>query len=302
MKALKIIGKFFAIIFSIIIFVLLISGAISIILANFISKENVSEIAQKINPKEIIINRVTLEEKIEKKFDSKKVSYNISQKILNIPETKELIGNISGEYIEYLFNKRTLPQISDEDIEKIINSKGLEEAIGMNFLSNNKDDIRNLLKEIKYEVNETLEKEGNKKDIFKDNNQAPIQYFLSTYFIFNLTLAFLGFVFLIILCTWSLYKFLFFVGVPTIISGIILVFIGLFSSALIKITYTEQLNYEFINNLIKKILGKFTVAGIILIGAGIILIIIYVFIKRNIYKNKLCKPKIEEHQLDEINP
>lgn len=300
MKTLKIIGKFFATIFAISLFALIVGGTTLVIAIKFISKENISQFVQEMDVEQIVIGKdihgrnTTLQDKIKEKYTYENIDPLITENLLNIPEVKEVIGNLSGEYVEYILNRRVKPKIDDEEIEYIINSKSLEKVLNKKITEKDKTDIKNILTEVQYEFNEIIENEELKGNYLAIPSKQInlISYLLSPNIIFIIISSIIFIIILLMLCIFNLHKSLLWIGIPTFISGLVLLFLGLFSGALIKITSYYNLNYN-LDMFVQTILKYFVISGGIVILVGITLIIIYYILKnKNNKKDAEPKPNI----------
>lgn len=314
MKTIKIIGRIFATVFAISLFALIVGGTTLVIAIKFISKDNISLFVQEMDVGEIVIEtdkngkntklqvigednngkNKTLKDKIKEKYTYEQVDPRITENLLDIPEVKEVIGNLTGEYVEYILNRRVQPKIDDEEIDYVINSDNLQKVLNKEITKKDKTDIKNILTEVQYEFNEIIENEELKENYL--NLPAKqinlISYFLSPSIIFIIISSIICIIILLMLCIFNLHKSLLWVGIPTFISGLVLLFLGAFSGALIKVSSYYNLNYN-LDVFVQKILKYFIISGGIVIVLGITLIIIYYIIKgKDTKKEEKPKPNI----------
>lgn len=286
MKFLKIIGKITATIFSILLFVIITSTSILFVANRFVNKDNISMVVQEIKLKDITVGKdknnknISLEDKINEKYGYDYIDPVITQNILKIPEVNELIGDIAGKYFEYMINARTLPQITDEDIEKIVESDNLDSIFNKKITKKDRNDIKNILHELQFEINDALEHENIEKNF---PNIEVFQYLLSDLSILICIMVIIVLITLIIVSNWSIYKSLLWIGIPTIFSALILLFTSVFSTAIVKMAYIEN---NAISQLLKTVLSKFIFVGLILLLIGIILTVIYSIINNKINKKE----------------
>lgn len=236
---------------------------------NFVSKGNVNK----------IIDNIGIEKFIELSED---INPDIDVDFLKVPEVKELMNNLTDQTIEYIFyNKGEIPKITDEEINRIVDSPYYEEVLGFNLTSQEKEELRQELKETYKRANEELENsvQSIQEELYQDQ-YVKLIFSAGVKNTVIISLIVLGL--LIALCRWSLYRPLAWYGTAAVIAGLINVATGTLLNSLIA-TFDEldMMNQEFLSDL----LDGLTKYGIICALCGAVLIIMY-FIIRNITENR----------------
>ena len=131
----KIIGKLFAFIFSIIYCVVLTAFITLNYSTNLLKGEFYTEILNKVDLNEIELKvkdnitgeetNVPLKDLVIEGLTENGMSEEDATKIIENENIKRVLGNVVGEIINYQLNKGDIPEVSKEDIESIINDPDL---------------------------------------------------------------------------------------------------------------------------------------------------------------------------------
>lgn len=160
-------GKFFAIICSIIYSIILIGGIMLFFMSSFFKGNIYTDILKSvdlskiklsdIDPKLVSMfgNDVTLEKVLVMSLEDAGIDSDIALEIVKNDEIKEVVGEFFGECINYTVNKDEVPKISNEDVDKIIdnidvneiNNKQIDKKEIMEYVDEINNNAKSYLKE-----------------------------------------------------------------------------------------------------------------------------------------------------------
>lgn len=157
MKWYKKIGKFFAILISIIYSILLVSIIIMYFMASFFKGNIYVDVLKSIDLKEVKLSDidsslvnvfgkdVTLEEAFVSSLESAGINGEVAKDIINNEEIKEVVGEFVGDCVNYTINQESLPEISEKDVEIILDNIDVQEITDIEI---NKEEIMEYVDEI----------------------------------------------------------------------------------------------------------------------------------------------------------
>ena len=142
MKGYNKLGKFFAIIFSVIYSFGLTLMIILFFMSSFTKGNIYTDILKSIDLDSVKLSDidprlakmfgsdVTLEDAFVSSLGKAGIDENVAREIANNPEVKEVVGEFVGDCINYSINKDELPQIKEEDVNVILDNIDVEEVTG----------------------------------------------------------------------------------------------------------------------------------------------------------------------------
>jgi len=161
-------GKFFAVIFSIIYSIILVGGIMLFFLSSFFKGDIYVDVLKSIDLKEIKLSEIdprlvdvfgedaTIEDALVTSLESAGIDSDVALEIINNPEVKEVVGEFVGDCINYSVNPTQIPKIDEKDIEKVIDNIDASKITDKEI---NKDEIKEYVDEINVNVKDYL-KEG----------------------------------------------------------------------------------------------------------------------------------------------
>ena len=161
-------GKFFAVIFSIVYSIILVGGIMLFFLSSFFKGDIYVDVLKSIDLKEIKLSEidprlvevfgedVTIEDAVVTSLESAGIDSDVALEIINNEEIKEVVGEFVGECINYSVNPTEIPKIDEKDIEKVIDNIDTSKITDKEV---NKDEIKEYVDEINVNVKDYL-KEG----------------------------------------------------------------------------------------------------------------------------------------------
>lgn len=150
-------GKFLAIIFSVIYSIGLTLMIILFFMSSFTKGNFYSDILKSIDLNSVKLSDidprltdmfgsdVTLEEAFVTSLEKAGIDENVAREIANNEEVKEVVGEFVGDCINYSINKDELPKIKEEDVNVILDNIDVEEVTGKNL---EKQEIMNYVDEV----------------------------------------------------------------------------------------------------------------------------------------------------------
>ncbi|HOP65541.1 MAG TPA: hypothetical protein PLX66_00735 [Bacilli bacterium] len=298
-KVLKALGIIVAVITSIVYFALLIGT--SIILSLGLKSSNIKDYITSVDVLELPIGAIVNDETENKLNSDETVKDFLSDAlenagfeeveanaILNSEDIKNIVNNYIYDFFDYgFYGTEVTPELNSIEIISAIKNADII------ITDEEEDGITTLIDNLNEKVNESLEVDEIDKEVVPvtENIKIGINIINSTWFKISLIGSFITFFFLIALFTWSLYKPFIWLGIPTIIVGVILSIVGSFKY-LITAAIEELNSYKVIvENLVSPLLGKLMINGLIVLGSGILMVVIYTLI--NNYKHEKEEPKID---------
>ena len=266
MKFLNGLGKFFALIFSTIYYFLLLIMLFLMFSSKFITKEFYVKTIKKIDLSEIKIkeeNNKTIEQLLIEKLEESGIDEKTSKEILKNEKLKEFVGNIIGNSISSIITKEKLIEVTNEDLKKIINEIPIDIKISDEELN-----------ELTNEINTAI-----KEEINLDEKVISIIKFIQSKYMYIFIMCFIIINYLLIsLLTWSFYKPLRYLSIPTMLTGITLIVTIFLPSLLINIL---NVNLPFnLEPIIKVLLNPLLIPGILLTIIGVVMIVLYNIINK----------------------
>lgn len=272
MKFLNGLGKFFALIFSTIYYFLLLIMLFLMFSSKFITKEFYVKTIKKIDLSEIKIkeeNNKTIEQLLIEKLEESGIDEKTSKEILKNEKLKEFVGNIIGNSISSIITKEKLIEVTNEDLKKIINEIPIDIKIS-------DEELNELTNEINTAIKENIEY---KEEINLDEKVISSIKFIQSKYMYIFIMCFIIINYLLIsLLTWSFYKPLRYLSIPTILTGITLIVTIFLPSLLINIL---NVNLPFnLEPIIKVLLNPLLIPGILLTISGVVMIVLYNIINK----------------------
>lgn len=171
----KVVGKFFAIIFCIIYFFVLTFLMILAFAGNALSSNYYSDVFENIDLKSIKVsdlnglfnegqfsNDATLEDVLVEYFDNETVDENKVRELINNKEVKKTAGKVIGQIVSYAIGGEK-PEITRKEIENFFESSVVTDVIGKPT-EENIDDVYNQLNEIIEEMKGGINNGNTKRD------------------------------------------------------------------------------------------------------------------------------------------
>lgn len=143
MKALKVIGKIFAVLFCIVYFFVLLAFVTTFFATNFLKGDFYSNVITNIDLKNIKLSELddvdfgidmpedaTLNDVLVEALKRGGMEENVANKVMENKEIKELLGDVIGEYVSYSIIGGEAPVVTREDILVLANNKDITDAFG----------------------------------------------------------------------------------------------------------------------------------------------------------------------------
>lgn len=273
----KIVGKFFAVIFCIIFYFILTGLMMLTFASNIFNSNYYASILEDINLKEIRVSDLgdlinekefkgsdTLEIVLVNYLGKANIEESKAKELLNNKKVRKTIGKLLGEIIVYSIGGEK-PSMSKDDIKDffdndvVIGITGKITDENVDFIYSQIDDIVENAKEgINVSDNETM--------------QLLIKYagpkMIITYIIGFSIIMYL----LISLLTWSFIKPLKYLGIPTLLVGLLLVVIRLASSFILDFV---NIDIAVVNNILPIIIKPLLTNGIMCSSIAILMLLLY---------------------------
>lgn len=302
MKVLKGFGLFLAFILSIVFFILLGVFSIVFFVRNTTTKEQITkyiESADVYNVKSSDVfgtDNVTLEEAIKEELKKNNLTTTIVDEIIEKKSFTNLLGDYSYRYIDYILKDSEKPILTESDLLQVVNIPTLEYHFGRSLTDKEKEYFNKTIDDILLSLNEQI---IDRNDFMTKNIDEIISYIyhedLKTYFIVGITII----VVLLFILTFSFYKPLLFLSLPTVILGMILSIISIVLKVIINFVIKANGTVEhIIKNVFNEVTLDILKMGLIYVVIGIVLYIIYKILKKLLYKEKDVYLDVE----DNVNP
>lgn len=292
-KFLSIIGGFATFIISLILFFVQLSFLIFVSIRTLINQDVFNDILKNINIVEVINENVdsSSKEEIYKVTGSLGLTKDETDTILNSNSLKLFVTEVLSNNIESIYNDNKVTYTS-KNIEELISDIEKETSIEIK----NKDKLTDMLNKNSSEINKYLNISENLKTNLEVGTLKSINVFLgeSMFIFFAISLI----IFYLLMCffTWSFYKPFIWYGTTSLIVGVIFLISSL--TMIIAVPYLITKESEKYKNLIENVVKQFQEKTFIFGGAfvllGILLIVIYVLIKKN------KKPDLKENKIEMI--
>ena len=302
MKVLKGFGLFLAFILSIVFFILLGVFSIVFFVRNTTTKEQITkyiESADVYNVKSSDVfgtDNVTLEEAIKEELKKNNLTTTIVDEIIEKKSFTNLLGDYSYRYINYILKDSEKPVLSESDLLQVVNIPTLEYHFGRSLNDKEKEYFNKTVDDILLSLNEQI---IDRNDFMTKNIDEIISYIyhedLKTYFIISLAII----ISILFIFTFSFYKPLLFLSLPTVILGMILSIISIVLKVIINFVIKANGTVEhIIKNVFNEVTLDILKFGLVYVVIGIVLYIIYKVLKKILYKEKDVYLDIE----DNVNP
>ena len=263
----KAVRMFFSILFSMFFTFVLVIGIFLLSFNSMFSSENIKGLMKDINYEEIM------------SYDGGDI-IDADDYFMNVPEVKELTERLFVSGIDYVFNGKNKPQITSEDIDKIVNSDYYKDELGIELTAAEKKEFAAELEKEYAIINQEFELELSeiRAEFFEDE---AMQFMFSSSIKIAIGVILLILALLIVLCRWSLYRSLAWVGWSSISAAIITVLGG---SAIKDVLLAEETDSSLIS-IMNNMFDSWSSSGMIFLTIGIALVVLYFVIRANI-KNK----------------
>lgn len=309
-KVLKVLGIIAASLTSVVYFGILISFAFAISTISVLKEDSIKEIAKNIDVTEFPIGTVVSDQKENQFQDTETVKDFLEDTLVNAgfeaaeaieiitsDEVKTVLNDYAYEVFEYgFYSEKVIPTLNSDVVIEAIESADIT-------LSEAKtDEIISLVGDLNNEASKSLAIDNLDAE---ESNVTVASVLETTVKIVNsieFKIAF-GVLFVVVfllvsLFTWSFYKPLIWLGIPTIMVGILTASIGSTRLLMNNITIEELGSYQtIIENLVSPILNNLLIYGLIILAKGTIMVIIYSIIDK--HKRKKETQKLEEEKTEE---
>ncbi len=282
------IGGFISSLLSIVFFGLLICLVIVKLLGNFTTSDKVKEYLKDLNIMELKIGEVLEGEDVDKEATVKTIisdtlregalSESEISKIVDNEELMIFINDTLSEYLTYAIFKENKPNIDSNRLITII------ENAGYTLTNDEKNDLRNGIQEISDSIEAENIDSLEFTDAVSDFNKYATEEKLIGYIII-IVVVFYG---LFALLRWSFYKPLMWMGIPSLLVGILLLLISPLKNTLMQKASGEFVEMKnFFDGILNPIMNQITTMGIITLIIGIVAIggFITIVVLRNKYNN-----------------
>lgn len=280
---LKIIGKCFAVIFTLILFILHITTQISFNLTSITSKDKIKSVVENFDVDKVLINDDGTKSEVYLGLEDACINSGFTEQqtynALHSKTAKSIIGQIGGELTETLLGDRT--NLTIDKVKKIFsdNFNTLLIEIGVNITEEEKQETLGY-------IDDYIDKMFTKVLIEENviNGEKNLKYVVEVLFSSQYKLILLGLIVvvtgIIALCKYSLIKALKISGIVTLISSIIMLIIGLLPLVLSNV-FVNVLgqNAVLIISIVKSLTITIIINGIIGIILGNIQIIVANYIR-----------------------
>lgn len=301
-KILKILGMIAASLTAIIYFCLLISFSFTLSFTNVISKNNLKEFIKPLDVTLLPIGSVVSDQRENQFSDTETVGDFIedtlvnsgftlleSETIVNSSEIKTVLNDYAYNIFEYSFyGKETMPLLSSEDILTAITNSGVT-------LNDNKTtEIETLIADLnnKASSNIKIDEVNGEKVNYAEAMQYGLDIINSVWLKVGLAILFITTFLLMALYTWSFYKPLIWLGVPSIVSGGLTAMIGSLRVITNSVNISELGQYkDLFVKLMNPIFNNLLVTGLIVLVAGILMVVGFSLIENA--KHKKEEPKLD---------
>lgn len=303
MKVLKFFGKFIAFIYSIAFFFILDALLLLICLSNLLNPKFYGDILKNLDLSQIKIvdilgdktsdiedKATTAEDFLVDQLEENGIPTESAKKIVTNKEVKELVGTFMGKVIQYyVFNKET-PQIDSEQVNSILKEFNLEDE-----LKENNIEIDSIVEKVNKKIAEKLPVENNEvttkentvpeelQILFQIANKGKLLLILASFIIFSY--------FFLALLTWSFSKPMNFMGIPTLIIGVLFLLLRFGSGLIISLLGDVEI-LSFIEQF-SIILKPALITGISCLVIGLLLIVLYSNISSIKSKNSNDEPNFD---------
>lgn len=287
---LKFIGGFLSVILSICFFAFILAWSISNIASSTLSSKGIKNYVSDLNIMDLPISLVdenssneneTVADTMRDYLTESGLSKTEADKILNNDNIKKEMNSFLGSVIAYSLYQDDKPNLDSSNI-----IKGLSES-GIKLNATDEKSLKNAIKEINdeivMEIPDSKENEEESMKYLEMINSMPLTLYL--------LIGIIGFFVLIALFRWNLYAPFIWLGIPTLISGVILGIIFLVKSIIFNLLPENITEYtDLLNSVTKPLFNKIGLQAIILIISGILGIVLYSIIKKKIKNKDFNKP------------
>ncbi len=293
-KKMSVLEKIGAVLVCILLFVVLLVGAVANIVKNTLSEDTVTEIVDDIEISDITVgdlmdcedSDMSLSEYIYSQMDEEVLdNYGVTEKqveeLLEEDDIKDFLTDIMADYCDYICTGDTTPKITSKKIISLVedNEDKIYEITGYQVKESDYELIRNLEDDGTLDALDVSVLEEENSDIFEKINLA--RTFLSTWvFIIIIIVAILLCVAIFFLCERNILNAACSVGIVVLIDGIVLMVVGSVVGGLSKqISGALSFPLEVIKPIVKSISENMMQPAVpfIIVGGVIIVIRIAVY-------------------------
>ena len=302
MKVVKGFGLFLAFLLSIVFFVLLSVFSIVFFVRNVTTKEQMTKYIESADVYNVKSSDVfgtgdtTLEEAIKEELKKNNLTTTIVDEIIEKKSFTNLLGDYSYRYVNYIVKDAAKPILTRNDLLQVVNIPTLEYHFGRSLTDKEKEYFDKTIDDIILSLNEKI---IDRNEFMTENIDEVIGYIyhedLKTYFVVGIIITLV----LLFILTFSFYKPLLFLSLPTVILGMILSIISIVLKVIINFVIKANGTVEhIIKNVFNEVTFDILKMGLIYVVIGIVLYIIYKILKKILYKEKDVYLDIE----DNVNP
>ncbi len=306
-KVLKVLGIIAASLTSVIYFGIIMTFIISISTISILKENNIKEIAKNIDVTEFPIATVVSDQKENQFQDTETVkdfledtlvnagfTANEATQIIASDEVKAVLNDYAYKIFEYgFYSQKVIPTLDNDEVLEAITSSGV------NLNKAKTSEITSLVVDLNKEASDNLKIDNfDTKDVtIASALETAVKVVNSLEFKIAFGVIFVAIFLLVALFTWSFYKPLIWLGVPTIMVGLLTASIGSTKLLMNNITIEELGTYQTIfANLVEPILNNLLIYGLIVLGKGIIMVVIYSIVDK--YYHKKDEPKLDEEKTE----
>lgn len=276
------IGQIFAVLISILIFVAILALMLITTSKSLITKDNLASYIKDANVLNMDANAIfdfgsegTLKEKIGSIALETGIPQEIVEDILRSNEINELLGDYFSEIIDYTFNENK-PVLAKETVEKITNVALVSLNRHINTMME-EEQLKTLVVDFSQRLSNLI---PNKTEIVNEKTLSYVRQITG----FHTAWIYIGIAVLVILTgilTVSTYKPFKCLGIAMLVAGIVFVILGSSDAYLNGFITSRVSSMEaVIGPLVTNILTLWFKCGVVVSFVGLLLIIIYMMIRR----------------------
>lgn len=266
MSFLKGLGKFFALIISILISIITLILIIYLGLNKFMQPSNLKQLLSTKNILHIELEESSIKDNIVEIFEEFEISTKDAEDIVESKAFQEFLDDYINKVVDYYLKNESFPEFDENKLQNILE---LTMSKNNTLTEEQKNMVKDSLIKEKNEIEETL---PTREQILGDNFiKETVELFSNTSVLYFIG-AILILMFLIFILTYSLYKPFKYVGISLVVSSIITIIGYLFKN---NINIDKSIIF-IINNLFNQIL----ISSLTILIVGVLFIIIYIVINK----------------------
>lgn len=281
MKFLKGLGKFFAVILSIFVCVVLLLMIFYISVSRFISTNNLKKVLNTSNVLKMEIDGVSLEYEIIGIFEEFNISREDAKAVVSSQEFTNLMDDYFAKAIDYYILDKDFPTFDNNMLNNLLD---LVMSKNTKLNSSQKEEIK---KELMKEMDEIEESLPDKEEVMSDSFLKEITGIYSSISVFYFIGAIIILMFIIFVFTYSLYKPFKYIGISLIVSGTLFMIPYMAFGYLTKLINADM----FVTSVIKNLAYQFFITSLMVLSVGIVFVVFYTLI--NSYLNKNVNKEVE---------